>query len=247
MRVTLDATRTDSFGTARMSPSTSSPRPLGNDRNTPSAFSGPCARRNALMTLPALCLGVDQAWETARASRAARRRRRECRRAAARRYTSPPPRQTGAGRTPRSTRRPMLAAPGNEHFGRHPQLRRQAEERALEEGLQPRRESEDRRTRKRMQLAIAENERSTRKFGREEPIAEPELVAQRHGGRLLHEQRVGSRIDDELADPFGPDDAARSRSRVRARRPIVCACAVRRPPTARKRRRRRRRRRPIQS
>ena len=60
-----------------------------------------------------------------------------------------------------------------------------------------------------MKLAVAQHECRARKLGRDEPIAKPELVAQRNGGGLLHEQRVGSRIDDELADALGHDDAAR--------------------------------------
>ena len=46
-----------------------------------------------------------------------------------------------------------------------------------------------------MELAVAQHERGARKLGGEEPIAEAELVAQRHRGRLLNQQRVGPGVD----------------------------------------------------
>ena len=77
--------------------------------------------------------------------------------------------------------------------------------------FQPGREAEYRRPGKRMQRAIPQDERRARQFGRQEPIAKAELIAQRNGGRFLDEQRVRAGIDDEVADPFGLDDAAGAR------------------------------------
>ena len=66
-----------------------------------------------------------------------------------------------------------------------------------------------------MQRAVAQDVRGPRQLGREQPVAEAELVAQRDGRRFLDEQRVGTGIDDELADPLGLDDAAGRDSRSR--------------------------------
>ena len=41
-----------------------------------------------------------------------------------------------------------------------------------------------------------------------EPVAEAQLAAERHGARLLHEQRVGTGVDDPAVESFGGDDAA---------------------------------------
>ena len=59
-----------------------------------------------------------------------------------------------------------------------------------------------------MQFAIAQHECRARKFCRKHSIAEPQLVTQSNGRRLLHEQRIRACIDDELADTLGDDDPA---------------------------------------
>jgi hypothetical protein len=51
-RVTVDRSLIASFGTIRVSPSTISAIPLGNDRKAPSAFRGTGILRRARMTLP---------------------------------------------------------------------------------------------------------------------------------------------------------------------------------------------------
>ncbi len=62
-----------------------------------------------------------------------------------------------------------------------------------------------------MQLAVTQNKRGPRKLGGEEAVAEAQLVAKRDGGRLLHEERVGPCVDDELTNALREDDAARPR------------------------------------
>ena len=62
-----------------------------------------------------------------------------------------------------------------------------------------------------MKLAAAQHERRPWKLGREEAIAEAELITERHRGRLLNQQRIGPCVDDELARPLGHDNAARPR------------------------------------
>src|SRR5687767_6565461 len=96
----------------------------------------------------------------------------------------------------------------NDELRRHPELRIQAEQRAREERLQARWKPEDRGGRQRMKLAVAQHEGRARKLGRNKAIAETKLVAERHGSRLLYQQRIRSRIDEKLADPLGHDDAA---------------------------------------
>jgi hypothetical protein len=60
-----------------------------------------------------------------------------------------------------------------------------------------------------MELTVAQHECRAWGLGRYEPIAKPQLVAERDCSGLLHEQSVGACIDDEFADALGDDDAAR--------------------------------------
>ena len=60
-----------------------------------------------------------------------------------------------------------------------------------------------------MEPAGAQDEGGAWKLGGEEAVTEAQFVAKRHGGRLLYQQRVGTRVDDELADALCHDDAAR--------------------------------------
>ena len=48
----------------------------------------------------------------------------------------------------------------------------------------------------------------------QQPAFEPELAAQLESGRLLHQQRVGSRVEGEPVDALGADHAAGPRRRL---------------------------------
>ena len=61
--------RTDSFGTAFIKASTSSPNPVGKDRNAPSAFSGLRSRRKARITLPVFASASTSLGNSARIER----------------------------------------------------------------------------------------------------------------------------------------------------------------------------------
>ena len=57
----------------------------------------------------------------------------------------------------------------------------------------------------RVQPAVTQHVRGARRQRRNEPIGDPELATQRDCGRLLHEERVGPRVDDPLVEPIGRD------------------------------------------
>ena len=90
------------------------------------------------------------------------------------------------------------SAPRDEQLGRHPQFcRRVRRASSLRSGLNRVGKPEHRGPGQRMQPAVAQDERRPRKLRREQTIANAKLVAQHDGRRLLHEQRVGSGVDDE--------------------------------------------------
>ncbi len=55
------------------------------------------------------------------------------------------------------------------------------------------------------------DEREARRLGRDQPIAESELLAERDAFGLLNQQGVGSGIDDEAVELLAEHDAARAR------------------------------------
>ena len=59
-----------------------------------------------------------------------------------------------------------------------------------------------------MQPSAALDVGEARRLGRNEPIAEAELLAERDAVRLLNQQRVGAAVDREAVDLFAEDDAA---------------------------------------
>ena len=59
-----------------------------------------------------------------------------------------------------------------------------------------------------MQTPVAQNIGSARFERGDEPIGDSKFAAERHSGRLLHEQRVGTGIDHPAVEAFGQDDAA---------------------------------------
>ncbi len=70
----------------------------------------------------------------------------------------------------------------------------------------------------RVKTAVALDEREARRLGRDQPVAEPELLAELDAVGLLDQQRVGSAVDGVAVDLFAQDDAADARDRSRAAR-----------------------------
>ena len=62
-----------------------------------------------------------------------------------------------------------------------------------------------------MQPPAALDVGEARRLGRDEPIAEADLPAQRDRLGLLDQQRVGAAVDREAVDLFAEDDAAGAR------------------------------------
>src|SRR5262245_44501481 len=63
-----------------------------------------------------------------------------------------------------------------------------------------------------MEQSAALDVREARRNGGDEPIAEPELLAQRDALALLEDQRIGAAVDRETVDLLAEDDAAGARS-----------------------------------
>ncbi len=202
MRVTFEPQPDGFLRNGPHNPSTSSARPLGNDRNAPSALSGPTLAPERPDDAARPGFGFDQP----RKQRAHRQPLDVARMDAGKQRLG----DVGDGLGPEAAphefgNRFIVGArrPGMNSSAAIRNFARQPKQRAPEQRLQPRRESENRRAGQRMQLAVAQDERGPRKLGREEPVAEAQLVAQRDGGRLLHEQRIRPGVDDELADALG--------------------------------------------
>ena len=62
-----------------------------------------------------------------------------------------------------------------------------------------------------MQAAAALDVGEARRLGRDEPIAQAELLAERDRLGFLNQQRVGAAVDREAVDCFADDDAAGAR------------------------------------
>ena len=67
-------------------------------------------------------------------------------------------------------------------------------------GPDARRNAEHRRGGQRMQASAALDEREARRLGRDQPIAEAELLAELDAVGLLNQQRVGAGVDGEAVD-----------------------------------------------
>src|SRR3954465_2329242 len=105
----------------------------------------------------------------------------------------------------RSDRFVLSAALRDQQLAGNAQLARDAEERRSRERRKPEWKPEKGTLRERVQAAVAHHVRGTRGECRDEPIAEPELTAQRHRRRLLHEQRVRSTVNDPAVESLGAD------------------------------------------
>ena len=93
----------------------------------------------------------------------------------------------------------------------HAQLAGPREERRADKRAPLRGNAEDRRGRQRMQPAVALDVGEAGRFGRDEAILQPQLLAQADAFGLLHQQRIGPRVDREAVDLFAEHDAARPR------------------------------------
>ena len=65
-----------------------------------------------------------------------------------------------------------------------------------------------------MQPAVALDVSQAGRFGGDEAILQPELFAQADAFGLLHEQRIGTRVDREAVDLFAEHDAAGAAARL---------------------------------
>ena len=59
-----------------------------------------------------------------------------------------------------------------------------------------------------MKAPVAQDVGGARCERRDESIGDPELAAERHGGGLLHEQRIGAAIDDPAVESIAADYTA---------------------------------------
>ena len=84
----------------------------------------------------------------------------------------------------------------------------EAEQRACKERPQASREAEDGRARQCVKPPVAQYESGARKLGRDKSIAESQLIAEFQRSLLLNQQCVRARVDRELPDTLGANDAA---------------------------------------
>ena len=96
----------------------------------------------------------------------------------------------------------------DEQLGAHAQLARPREQPAAREGSDARRDAEHRCGGQRVQPSAALDVREARRLGRDQAIAEADLLAERDAFGLLNQQRVGAAVDGVAVDLFADDHAA---------------------------------------
>src|SRR5689334_12583987 len=62
-----------------------------------------------------------------------------------------------------------------------------------------------------MEFSAALNVGESRRFGRDEPVCNPELLAERDAFGFLRQDRIGTAVDDEIADVLAQNHAAGTR------------------------------------
>src|SRR5207244_12770825 len=107
---------------------------------------------------------------------------------------------------------PVVTPRGDEELRAHPDFARPRKQARADERPDLRGDAHHRRCRKRVKPAATLDVRDARRLGRDQSIAETELLAERDPFMLLDDERVGTAVDREPVDLFAENDAAGTRA-----------------------------------
>ena len=102
----------------------------------------------------------------------------------------------------------IALAAGDNHLEGHAQLSAPREERRFRKCTGANRKAKKRPFGNCVKPTLAQDVCSARLDGRHEPVGEAELLAERNGRRLLHQERVGATVDHPAIETFRDDGAA---------------------------------------